>query len=206
MARKKAARRKPRRDPDQVAALLHLDEHEVEELMKAARSLGRNGHRDATMILMAFHHGLRVSELCGLKWDRVYLDKQEIYITRCKGSESGMHWLFPEDVVALRKLGPERSGYVFKSESKLNPGPVTESVFFRIVRRAGIAARLGNKVHPHQLKHANGYWMHRQGFDIREIQKWQGHRNIQNTAIYTALDTSAIRDKWKRLQAQAAER
>ena len=75
-----------------------------------------------------------------------------------------------------------------------------ESGFFKIVRRAGKAAGLGSKVHPHQLKHGNGYWMHKQGFDIREIQKWQGHRNIQNTAHYTALDTTAIHEKWKRLR------
>ena len=48
----------------------YLIAKEVERLMAAARSRsGRYGHRDATMILLAFRHGLRVSELCALRWD-----------------------------------------------------------------------------------------------------------------------------------------
>jgi type 1 fimbriae regulatory protein FimB/type 1 fimbriae regulatory protein FimE len=203
MARKKSSSRRARRDPDEVDPLLHLDEDEVEQLRKAAAKLGRNGHRDATMILMAFHHGLRVSELVHLRWERVYLDKQEVYVTRCKGSKSGMHFLYPEDVVALKKLGPDRTGCVFRSESKQNPGPVSESGFFRIVQRAGQAAGLGPKVHPHMLRHSCGFWMHKEGFDVLEIQVWLGHRNIQNTTRYTALDTGHMRRKWESLRKEA---
>jgi integrase len=203
MAKRKASTRKARRDPDQVDPLLHLDEDQVEQLRKAAAKLGRNGHRDQTMVLLAFHHGFRVSELVRLRWERVYLNKEEMYVTRCKGSKSGMHMLFPDDIAALKKLGPDRTGYVFKSESKQEPGPVSESGFFRIVQRAGKAAGLGSRCHPHQLRHACGYWMHKEGFDILEIQAWLGHRNIANTEHYTALDTTAIKDKWKRLRKEA---
>jgi len=50
----------------------YLTEREVERLMKAAGN-NRHGHRDATMILMAFRHGLRASELCSLRWEQVDL-------------------------------------------------------------------------------------------------------------------------------------
>lgn len=199
MAKKEAKTRKPRRDPDEVDPLLHLDENEVDQLIKAAGQLGRNPDRDQAMILLAYHHGMRASELCNLRWERVWLDKPEMYVTRCKGSKSGMHWLFPEDVKALKKLGPERSGYVFKSEARKNPGPVSPTGFFLIVQRAGKKALLGAKVHPHQLRHACGFWMHKQGFDERDIMEWLGHRNIANTARYTALETTYMRDKWKRV-------
>jgi site-specific recombinase XerD len=41
---------------------------EVEKLMEATRKSSRYGHRDATMILIAYRHGLRASEVCDLQW------------------------------------------------------------------------------------------------------------------------------------------
>jgi type 1 fimbriae regulatory protein FimB/type 1 fimbriae regulatory protein FimE len=55
----------------------YLTPKEVEELMKVARTYGRYGHRDATMILLAYRHGLRVSELCSLRWNQVDLDRRK---------------------------------------------------------------------------------------------------------------------------------
>ena len=40
-------------------------------LITTARKRGRYGHRDATMILLAYRHGLRVFELVGFTWDQV---------------------------------------------------------------------------------------------------------------------------------------
>src|SRR5262249_23230871 len=51
----------------------YLTEREVERLIKAAGSRNRYGHGDATMILLAFRHGLRASELCSLRWEQVDL-------------------------------------------------------------------------------------------------------------------------------------
>jgi len=52
----------PLRRPNQeLRSREYLTGDEVEQLMTAARSVGRHGHRDATMILTAFRHGLRVS-------------------------------------------------------------------------------------------------------------------------------------------------
>ena len=48
----------------------YLPPEDVERLIAAARQ-NRSGHRDATMILIAYRHGLRGSKLCALRWDRV---------------------------------------------------------------------------------------------------------------------------------------
>jgi integrase len=48
----------------------HLTETEIEKLIAAAKG-NRYGHRDATMILVAFRHGLRASEICELTWDAI---------------------------------------------------------------------------------------------------------------------------------------
>ena len=62
----------------------HLTELEVQRLIKAARG-NRHGHRDATMILIGFRHGLRVSELCGLQWASIEFETGTIHVRRAKG-------------------------------------------------------------------------------------------------------------------------
>jgi integrase len=62
-----APRRPPNRD---LRTREHLTEAEVERLMDAAKG-NRYGNRDATMVLVAYRHGLRASELVDLRWDQV---------------------------------------------------------------------------------------------------------------------------------------
>lgn len=56
---------------DQKRPREYLTTAEVEELISVAKKRGRYGQRDATMILLAYRHGLRVSELCSLRWEQV---------------------------------------------------------------------------------------------------------------------------------------
>ena len=69
----------------------YLTKQEVESLMKSARSIGRHGLRDATMILVAFRHGLRVSELVDLQWDAIDMKHGEVHISRLKNGVSNTH-------------------------------------------------------------------------------------------------------------------
>lgn len=68
----------------------YLIEREVERLMKAAGN-NRNGHRDATMILLAFRHGLRASELCSLRWAQVDLVHGRLHVSRAKNGIDMVH-------------------------------------------------------------------------------------------------------------------
>ena len=67
----------------------HLTEIEVERLMAAARQLGRHGQRDATMILLAYRHGLRVSELVSLRREQVDLRQGLLHVRRRKRDRPG---------------------------------------------------------------------------------------------------------------------
>src|SRR5258707_5815238 len=74
----------PRRRPNaDLRPREYLTEAEVDLLVKAARD-NRHGHRDATMILVAYRHGLRVAELCVLRWDNVDLRQGRVHINRAK--------------------------------------------------------------------------------------------------------------------------
>jgi integrase len=75
----------------------YLTEHEVEALMTA---VNRHGHRDATMILVAFRHGLRASELVGLRWEQVDYNRAVLHVRRAKGGTPSVH---PLDGVELAR-------------------------------------------------------------------------------------------------------
>lgn len=179
-------------DDEHATTRLHATPNEVDRLRKAAAKMGRHGHRDSTMIYMAYRHGLRVSELVRLKWDQIFLEEEDIMIQRRKGSTSTTHPMDDIEIKALQKLGGDRKGWVFRTERKGNPR-MTESGFFKMLRRAGKAAGLDVEIHPHMLRHGCGFRMNSEGKNTRTIQAWLGHVNMQHTAHYTALSADHFR-------------
>jgi site-specific recombinase XerD len=172
-----------------------LEEDEVKQLGKAAREVGRHGHRDATMILVGYRHGLRCTELVNLKWDQINLDQETCLVRRVKGSRDSMHTLERDEIKALRgigrfKLGADRHGYVFRTE---RGGPVSERSFHGIVARAGRLAGFSFPVHPHMLRHACGHSLINRDVPIRVVQDWLGHANINHTVAYAQLSPERFR-------------
>ena len=190
MAKKKPVSKKI--DDEYATTRDHVTPDEVDRLRKAASKMGRHGHRDSTMILMAYRHGFRVSELVRLKWDQIMFDEEDIKVIRRKGSQSGLHPMEEDEIKALLKLGGDRKGWVFRTEREGNPR-MTENGFFKMLRRAGKAAGFDFDVHPHMLRHGCGYLMNRENRTTRTIQDWLGHKNIQHTVRYTALSADHFR-------------
>src|SRR5438128_1597347 len=131
----------------------HLVPAEVELLIVSAGKIGRHGHRDATIILLSYRHGLRVGELVALRWDQVDLKAGLLHVARLKHGVPATHPLRGPELRALRRLQREHeaSAYVFVTE---RGGPFTDSAVRKIVARAGREAKLDFPVHPHMLRHA----------------------------------------------------
>jgi len=146
----------------------YLTVHEVERLMAAARKSGRYGHRDATMILIAFRHGLRASELCDLQWHQVELTAGRLHVRRVKNGTPSVHPLQGDELRALRRLQREQepSSHVFTTE---RGGPMTPKGFNTLFRRVGERAPMPFPVHPHMLRHACGYALANAGHDTRAV-------------------------------------
>jgi integrase len=174
----------------------YLTEREVERLMAAARKSGRYGHRDATMILLAFRHGLRASELCDLLWSQVELAAGRLHVRRAKSGTPSVHPLQGDELRALRRLQREQqpSSHVFTTE---RGGPMTPKGFNTLFRRVGERALMPFPVHPHMLRHACGYALANAGHDTRALQAYLGHRNIQHTVRYTELAPHRFKDFWR---------
>ena len=155
----------------------YLTGAEVEKLIQAAKN-GRYGHRDATLIMIAFRHGLRASEICDLEWSQVEFGQSaSLHVRRAKNGKPSVHPLRGDGIRALRELRRQfpDSAFVFATE------------------RGG----LDFLVHAHMLRHGCGYALANAGHDTRAIQDWLGHRSIQHTVRYTELAPTRFKDFWR---------
>ena len=188
--------RPPRRLPNSAYRdREYLTPQEVESLVKAAKRVGRHGHRDSTMIMIAYRHGYRVSELVALRWQSVDLRAGQLHVRRRKNGRPSVHSLYGPEIRALRKVRRDypETPYVFVTERL---GPLTDSAFRKIVARAGREAKLPFPVHPHMLRHATGFKLANDAQDTRLIQQYLGHRNIRHSVVYTELAPGRFRHLW----------
>ena len=187
----------PKRVPNlAVRSREYLTPDEVKGLIKAAKNIGRHGQRDATVILIAYRHGLRVSELVALRWDQIDLKQGTLHVNRLKNGSESVHPLRGPELRALRRAQRDypSSPYVFLTERK---GPLTTSSVRKIVARAGRNAGIPFPVHPHMLRHACGYKLANDGHDTRAIQQYLGHKNITHTVRYTELAADRFNGFWQ---------
>jgi type 1 fimbriae regulatory protein FimE len=173
----------------------HLLPAEIDALMKAAGQVGRHRLRDRTLILVAYRHGLRVSELVGLKWDQFDLKRGQVHINRLKNGSPSTHPIEGDELRLLRRLQREYPDvpFVFTTE---RGGPLTRSTVSKLVSRAGHEAELPFPVHPHMLRHGTGYYLANKGVPTRTIQAYLGHKSIQHTVRYTELSAKAFERLW----------
>jgi integrase len=173
----------------------HLTETEIEKLIEAAKD-NHYGHRDATMILVAYRHGLRASEVCDLEWSQIDFAAATLHVRRVKNGKPATHPIRGDELRALRRLHREapKSSFAFVSE---RGGPFTTDSLNWVVKRAGQKAGLPFQVHAHMLRHACGYALANAGHDTRSLQDYLGHKNIQHTVRYTELAPTRFKDFWR---------
>jgi len=174
----------------------HLLFSEVEALIAAARK-NRHGLRDSTLILFLFTHGLRVREGLDARWSQVDLANGVFHVRRSKGSQDGDHPMRGVELRALRRLlreGRRAGEFVFVSErgSPLTSRAV-QLMLDVVSERAGLAQL---NIHPHTFRHSCGYHMAERGYDLRAIQAYLGHRNVQHTTRYVQLSPRKFQGLW----------
>ena len=186
-----------RRQNRDVRPREYLTPKEVERLMVAAKKSGRRyGLRDATMILVAFLHGLRVSELCSLTWDQIDFSQGMLHVRRVKNGIASVQQIGGQEMRALRALKREGDAgrFVFMTE---RGAPMTPAGFRKLLARLGVAAKFPFSIHPHMLRHACGYKLANDGRDTRALQHYLGHKNIMHTVRYTELSPERFKNFWE---------
>lgn len=167
-----------------MAELQHMSKQELTNLLTVAR---KNNTRDWLMMLVAYWHGIRATELVSLT-DK---DVQDGYIkvVRLKGSKTTTHNLIEskEDIFNEKKYLTE---YVSNTKGRLFP--VTRFGFYAIVRKYGKQAGIPkHRSHPHVLKHSIAQHLVDR-VTLPKLQRYLGHANLNSTAAYTkATDIQA---------------
>ncbi|MEB7886662.1 tyrosine-type DNA invertase [Serratia fonticola] len=174
---------------------------EVRKLMSAARNTP-TGVRDSCLILLAFRHGFRISELLRLRFRDLEMAEGRINIRRLKNGFSTVHPLMNDECEAILEWQQHRAQWkpgadpdiIFISQrgTQLSRGQA-----WRIIRQAGELAGTVINTHPHMLRHACGYELAERGADTRLIQDYLGHRNIRHTVRYTASNAARFAGIWE---------
>ena len=154
----------------------YLTHAEVESVTEAAKS-NRYGHRDATMILIAYRHGFRASELVDLRWDQIDFNRATLAVRRAKRGTPSTHPIQvmnarPSQVAARARAQIAVRVHVRAWLAFHHGGLCTAC------RARWCGAGFEFKAHPHMLRHACGFALANKGHDTRSLQAYLGHRKF----------------------------
>lgn len=186
-----------------------LDRRELTRLLDAAgrddvwkRKHDGKRERDRLLVALFAYAGLRRSELLGLDWQDVDLDRRLLKIRRAKGGRQRIVPLHPAleplfvDYLRVRAGDPEPALFVGVQGKRLSQTILTQT-FRRYARAAGVTER--KHVTPHTLRHVFASELLRAGANLRQIQELLGHKHLDSTQRYTRVTAHELRGAVKRL-------
>ena len=179
-----------------------LMEEEISAIINAVVETFQYAKRDKAIIEMLYSCGLRVSELCALSLNNLYLNDDMIRIMG-KGSKErllpvgGRAKNFLNDYLINCRPGIQKdkgSSSVFLSR---NGNPLTRAMINNILRKWSQVAGISKSVSPHTLRHSFATHLLEGGADLRFVQALLGHSDISTTQIYTHLDKHHLKEVYQ---------
>ena len=168
---------------------------EIDRLLAEALKEGTYAHRNFTMLLLCYRHGLRLKEIIDLRWSMVDLKNKTLRVVRIGGKKKSAHPLRPDEVKALRELKDDfpSTAHVFISRfgSRLSERSVS-----RIFAQLGRAAKIQPRVAPSVLRRSAGRALVHAGHNLLAIQKYLGHRDISQVLDYLELPANPYKGFW----------
>lgn len=170
-----------------------------DELLSVLRVAHTRSCRDWAMFLLTYRHGLRASEVCGLRVSDVDFKNGYLCVQRLKNSLKTTQPLYPHrghpllnEISALKAWMRQRrsdgSEYLFVSQKG---GRLDRSQFFRLFQSAArIAGLSAEKQHPHTLKHTLASHLVAGNVNLALVKQALGHRSIKSTMVYVAVTDS----------------
>lgn len=179
--------------------VLTLDE--IDRIEKAINMDTDEGKRDHAIIEVLYSCGLRVSELCNLRFSDLFLEEGFIHV-RGKGQKDR---LIPISQSAIDEL---RRWFVTRQDIKVKPGE-EEYVFlsphrgrhlsritvFHNIKEYALIAGIEKDISPHTFRHSFATHLLERGANLRGVQAMLGHESIGTTEIYLHLDRQHLREE-----------
>ena len=183
------------------------------EILAVLRVAKAQSARDHAAILMTYRHGMRASEVCGLKLADLDMKNRQVEIKRVKGSlrtvqplaeHAGNNRALFDEVRVLKTYLAERkedgSGFLFLSQKG---SALTTTQFYRIFRNIALTAGIApEKAHPHSLKHSRCTNLIASGVNLMEVRQLVGHKSIGSTVQYIAVSDQQAAQAARRADAQ----
>jgi len=151
-------------------------------------------------MLMAYRHGLRVSELIDIRLKDLDIETGRIFVRRVKGSLSTHQPMEGDELRAIRAWLRERESYPTADSNYLflgERGPLTRQAVNYVVAQIGKRAKFAFDINPHMLRRSTGYYLANKGCDTRLIQDYLGHKNIRHTVRYTRTAATRFENLWR---------
>lgn len=183
-----------------------------DELLKVLRVAKEHSLRDWCMTLVSYRHGLRASEVCGLRLGDVDRKASSITVARLKGSLKTQQPLYAhkgqpllDEVKALRAYLADREEkaprtnalFVSQKGGHLDRN-AWNRIFKEIAKEAGLPPE---KCHCHVLKHSLANHLVKGNVNLALVKQSLGHANIQSTMKYLGVtDAEASEATAKALQ------
>jgi site-specific recombinase XerD len=185
----------------------------TDEILAVLREAKARSARDHAAILMTYRHGMRASEVCGLRLTHLDMRNGQVEINRCKGSlrtmqplaeHKGNNRALFDEVRVLKTYLAERtedgSGYLFLSQKG---SALSTTQFCRLFRDIALTAGIApEKAHPHSLKHSRCTNLIANGVNLMEVRQLVGHKSIGSTVQYIAVSDQQAAQAAKRADAQ----
>jgi integrase/recombinase XerD len=179
-----------------------LTVEEIDRIVKCIDLSQPEGHRNKAMIETMYSCGLRVSELCGLKMNDLYMEEGFLRVTG-KGSKQRLVPISPTAIKEITTyidgtrrhidIKPGYESFLFLSIRRGKP--ISRVMVFDIVKKLVQEAGVNKSVSPHTFRHTFATHLLEGGANLRAIQCMLGHEKIATTEIYTHIDRNRLREE-----------
>lgn len=177
-----------------------LTVEEIDTLIGAIDRSTREGQRNCAILETLYSCGLRVSELCNLKFSDFYLNEGFIRVEG-KGNKQRLVPISPRAIQELNRyfeirgeglIKPEFEDYVFISRFGKN---ISRIMVFHIIKELAEQTGIKKPISPHTFRHSFATHLLEGGANLRAIQCMLGHESIGTTEIYTHIDRHRLRQE-----------
>jgi len=164
--------------------------------------------RDRLLLALFAYCGLRRSEVLGLDWDDVDLERRLIRVRNAKGGRQRVVPIHPGLVplflayLSTRTPGDDPALFLGVLGRRLSP-TILAAAFRRYAEAAGVSKR--KRVTPHTLRHVFASELLSAGANLRQIQELLGHKHLDSTQRYTHVTAHQLRGAVKRLHFGVAD-